>query len=268
MGVDQQRIAVVVALGRVAGEVDLADQLDREAVDIGDRIVLLVGGRDVDVVDVEEKTAARAAGDLGEEVDLAHGALAESHIGRRVLEEHAAADGLLHLVDVIGDPAERSLVIGKRQQVVVEDRVVARPGEMLREQARLVAVDQMPEALEVVPVEGPGGADRQADPVQRQRIALADGAEIAMRRTAGAHVVLGMDLEPADIGLARQDRLVVLGLEADADARGDRSLAEGLRGHDRLFSPVRVRGARRAGGDGRAASSAHISGVTPGAGSG
>ena len=41
--------------------------------------------------------------------------------------------------------------------------------------------------------------------MQRQRIAFRDGFQIAMRRAAVAHVVLGMDLEEADIGLALED---------------------------------------------------------------
>ena len=39
-----------------------------------------------------------------------------------------------------------------------------------------------------------------------------------MRRTAGAHVVLGVHLEEADIGMAVEDGAVVLGLEAEAGA--------------------------------------------------
>ncbi len=87
---------------------------------------------------------------------------------------------------------------------------------MLGEQAGLVALVERLQALEMIRVERPRGADREADAMQRQRIALANGGKVAMRRTAGAHVVLGVDLEEADIGRAIEDRGVVLGLEADA----------------------------------------------------
>ncbi len=42
--------------------------------------------------------------------------------------------------------------------------------------------------------------NREPDAVERQGIALADGAEIMVGRPAVAHVVLGVDLEPADVG--------------------------------------------------------------------
>jgi hypothetical protein len=42
--------------------------------------------------------------------------------------------------------------------------------------------------------------DREADAMQRQGIELAQRPEIMVGRSAFAHVVLGMDLEPADVG--------------------------------------------------------------------
>ena len=50
----------------------------------------------------------------------------------------------------------------------------------------------------MIAVERPHRADRQPDAVHRQRIALAQRGELRMRRAAGAHVVLGMDLEESD----------------------------------------------------------------------
>jgi hypothetical protein len=58
-------------------------------------------------------------------------------------------------------------------------------------------------------------ADRQADAVDGQG-ALAHRIQIAVRWAAGAHVVFGMDFEKAHARARPQNRLVVLGLQADA----------------------------------------------------
>ena len=60
------------------------------------------------------------------------------------------------------------------------------------------------------------GGQGQAHPVQRQRTAFANGFQGRQTRAAGRHVVLGMDLEPQPLGVARQGVVVVLGLEAKA----------------------------------------------------
>ena len=73
--------------------------------------------------------------------------------------------------------------------------------------------------LEMRLVQRPRRADRQADAVQRQRVTLADGVEAAMRRAARAHVVFRVDLEKSKLRARFHDRLEMLGLESDADAR-------------------------------------------------
>ena len=96
---------------------------------------------------------------------------------------------------------------------------MGRPREVLGNEGRLKALGDRREPLKMGAVERPGRADRQANPVQRQRIALADRVEAAMRRAAGAHVVLRVDFEKPKLGTRVDDRLEMLGLEPDADAR-------------------------------------------------
>src|SRR5438477_5946918 len=60
---------------------------------------------------------------------------------------------------------------------------MARPRKVLGEKPWLVAGDQVLQAPQMVLVEGLGRADRQAHPVQRQRIALADRSKVAVRHT-------------------------------------------------------------------------------------
>src|SRR5262249_2477635 len=118
---------------------------------------------------------------------------------------------------------KRLVGVGERQEVVEKGILVGRPGEMLGEEAGLVAFDEVLQPRQVIAVKRLLRADRQPDAVQRQRIAIADRSEIAVRRAAGAHVVLGMDLEEADIGGRLEYRPVVLWLEPDAGAPRDRT---------------------------------------------
>src|SRR5271169_3016499 len=61
----------VHVLGDVmAGKVDLADRIDRECLEVGERIELEIPRADVDVVDVAENTAAGSTGNRGQELRL------------------------------------------------------------------------------------------------------------------------------------------------------------------------------------------------------
>jgi hypothetical protein len=95
---------------------------------------------------------------------------------------------------------------------------------MLGEERGLVARDERLQAPEMLAVERPGAPDRQPDAMQRDGIAFADCAEIVVRRPALAHVVLGMNLEPADVGGGVEDCTVMLGLEPGAGAGRERHL--------------------------------------------
>ena len=48
-------------------------------------------------------------------------------------------------------------------------------------------------------------ADRKPDAVDRERVTLAQSAELRMRRSAGAHVIFGVHLEEADRLRCRDD---------------------------------------------------------------
>src|SRR5215207_3751040 len=95
---------------------------------------------------------------------------------------------------------------------------MARPGEVLGKELGLVALDQSFQAQEMIAIETPGRSDRQANPVQGQRITLADGTELGVRRAAFAHVVLSMHLEEPHPRLRREDLRDVVVLEAHACA--------------------------------------------------
>ena len=120
---------------------------------------------------------------------------------------------------MFGDPGERVAGIGQGQEIVEERALMGRPGQVLGNQRRLEPPRDRREPLQMRLVERSGRADRQADAVQRQRVKLADGVEAAMRRAARAHVVFRVDLEKPKLRPGFDDRLEMLGLESDADAR-------------------------------------------------
>src|SRR5271156_6676843 len=103
MAVDKKKIALVIGLFGMSRQMYLADMFDREVGDITKRRMAVIGGRDEDVVDVEQQPAAGAAYQLANEVSFAHRRLAKHDIGGGVFEKDRPADRLLHFVDVITD---------------------------------------------------------------------------------------------------------------------------------------------------------------------
>ena len=80
-----------------------------------------------------------------------------------------------------------------------------------------------------------GRSDRQTHAMDRQWIERAYALQEVMRRTAGPHVVLGMHLEPADIGSGFEDMPLVFGLQPGTGTK------EAVRRHDEApYMGVRV----------------------------
>ena len=131
-------------------------------------------------------------------------------------------DCVLHLIDVIADMAQRRVGLGERQQVVKTDGLARRLGDMFRDERALVALNEGAEAREMRLVQGLRSADRHAHAVQRNGMVAANSLEGAMRRAAGAHVVLGVNLKEAARLRPLEDRLQVLGLEACPRQSGNR----------------------------------------------
>src|SRR5271166_2463615 len=222
VAVDEQRLALVVALFGMSGEMDFADEPKRIIRQIVERREAVVGSRHEDVVDVEQEAAAGAARDGADEIRLAHCRFPEQDIGRRIFEQQRSADRLLHFVDMVAHRRERRFGVGQRKQVVEIYVLVRRPGQMLGDERGLVATNKVGETGKMRLVQGLRGADRHAHAMQRKGMVAADGFERAMRRAAAAHVVLGVNLEKAARLPPRDDRLQVLGLEACPGQSRDR----------------------------------------------
>ena len=72
----------------------------------------------------------------------------------------------------------------------------------------------------MVAIERPHRSNRQPDAMHRQRIMFAQCAELRVRRSAGAHVILRVYLEESDRLRSGEDVMKMCRLEADAGTRG------------------------------------------------
>jgi hypothetical protein len=125
MGIDEERPGRVVGgEGRMAAEMDFPNMLRRKGVDIGARIKGMVGGGDKHVVDVQQQPAAGAASKDIEKSDLRHLVIGKAHIGRGVLDEDPASEGVLHFLDMGCNAAQGLGGIGQRQKIVEVGRAV------------------------------------------------------------------------------------------------------------------------------------------------
>src|ERR1700759_2823844 len=115
---------------------------------------------------------------------------------------------------MIADAAKRRLGVRQRQQIVEVNVVVRGPCEVFGDQRGLVAFDEIAETDKMRLVEGLGASDRHADAVERHGMVAADGLERTMRRSAGAHIVLGMNFEESALFAFVQDRREMLVFEA------------------------------------------------------
>ena len=93
----------------------------------------------------------------------------------------------------------------------------------------MIAFHQCRQARQVSVVQRAFAADGQADAVQRQRIVLADQPQVVVERSAGHHVVFGVDLKKTNVGQGGEHLLEVLALEPQpgpARKAGSRSLGD------------------------------------------
>src|SRR3546814_7560555 len=71
---------------------------------------------------------------------------------------------------------------------------------MLGKRLRRVTRNQRSQLIEVGTIERAGTTDRQPDTMNRQRVVLADPAQVMVECAAFDQIVLGMDFEEPEIG--------------------------------------------------------------------
>ena len=121
---------------------------------------------------------------------------------------------------MVADLIKRFPTIGNRKQVVEIGHVVARPREVLGKRCRLVAIDKAFQPTQMFPVQRPLASDRQADPMQGDRVELPQSPELEMRQAAGAHIVFSMDFEEGRPMRTIDQPIEEIRLEADPRAIG------------------------------------------------
>src|SRR5690349_2857111 len=152
MIIDQHH-AVGRMIAAMSRNMYFADRAAWEAPDPSPGIEPDIVSRDIDIVDVEQESAAGAANELGEKLCLVHGRLRKVDICREILDKDLSPERRLGQIDVVGKNRERFLIVRNRQQVIEIDTLADTPGEVLRHDRRLIAVADRLQAEEVISVD-------------------------------------------------------------------------------------------------------------------
>ena len=99
----------------------------------------------------------------------------------------------LYLIDMVAYQRQSLGIEGGGQQVIQVHIIVNGKGQVFRERIGLVACDQSCQPVQMPAIERSFAADRQPDAVNRQRVALADFAQVNNLSPAFRAVDLGGD---------------------------------------------------------------------------
>src|SRR5262245_34581207 len=102
----------LVRLDGKAAEMEFADRVGGQVIDVTVRIEAHIVSAQMDIADIAQEATARAVHELAEKFGLGHGGGAKADIARRILDEVAAPKTVLDLADVLADDAQRLRVIG------------------------------------------------------------------------------------------------------------------------------------------------------------
>ncbi len=112
---------------RVAGDVNLRDAVGGHGVDVVHGLELVVHGRDVDVVHVEENAAVGAFDHLGQKLPLGHLGAGEGGIAGDVLDGHGNFEEVLNHAHALDGALDGLPGVRQRQQVVRVGSIHASP---------------------------------------------------------------------------------------------------------------------------------------------
>src|SRR5438552_1325436 len=155
-------------------QVNLTDGVYGQRRKIRGRAPAMIATADVDVIDVAQDAAAGALRDGGDELPFGNDRLAVLKIRRRILDENLPLQIRLRLLDMAANDIECFFGHRQRQEVGNVDPVDHAPGQMLRDEARLEALDDLAYALQMSAIERLGAAQRQAHAVQSDRVIAAN----------------------------------------------------------------------------------------------
>lgn len=163
------RVDDVFTVVCVSSEMELADTIDGDGLEVGVDGEAVVKGADVDVVDIQEDLAVGALGDLAQEVPFGEFAFGESDVARDIFEQDLASEGILDLLDARDDVADGFFGVGEREKVVAVVSTECAPAQVIRDPRRLEALFEGFECVEVFDRERVGIADAKGDSVHYDR---------------------------------------------------------------------------------------------------
>ncbi len=166
MVVNQECVARAIGITREACQVDLPDGMQREFIDYLPRISPMVRTRNMDIVDIQQETASGALDDLGHELPFAHGRSFKFDVSGRIFQKHAQIQTVLHLIDMIANPAQGSFIVRQREQIVEKNTPVTGPGKVLGKHCRPVSPDQAMQPVQMRSIQGILSTQGHANPVQ------------------------------------------------------------------------------------------------------
>ena len=203
----------------MTGEMDFSNDGRVYGIDIGVHVEIDIGRAHLDIVDIEQQAAARLSAQGVDEFGFGHLVVSIAQVARRIFDQDRTVQPVLSLADFAGDMVKRFTGIGNGQQIGVAIMGVAAPAQMVGHHCRLIAIAQRRQLFQISDVEPAGAAQRQAGAVKAERKTFGDGAEPAVRRTAIAKIILGMNLDPGRAPGCRgivQHIVIMYRLETDA----------------------------------------------------
>src|SRR6478672_3947793 len=122
---------------------NLTHSLRGNGVEPGRSVETDVVRTDRNVVDVDKQSASAAPRELGQEACLAPAVLMKVEIVGRIFDEDLPSEDVLDPADIVGTARQHFVGARNGQEIGETSAVQARPGEMLRYERGLEAVDEL-----------------------------------------------------------------------------------------------------------------------------
>ena len=209
---------------------------------IGRHVEAVIGGADIDIVDVEQEAAAGLFRQTSAKTPIPEYRKHEIRDRCSGFPDQRTAEIILHRAHAVGDMREALPRQRHRQQIMRVHAVDAGPAQMIRNPDRPHMLGELAQLAQIGHVERIGAADRQRHAVHHHR---------PMRRYAIQHVrgiavivdeILADDLEPIDTplrGIGAHEVRKVRIAQADAVAEGRQSETRFAATHETRSTPSR-----------------------------
>src|SRR5258707_4401686 len=199
---------VLFKLG-VPRDMDLRHALCRNTIYVIMGIEIVVSGRHINIVDVQEDAAIRQFHHFGKKLPLRHLRNVEFGITAYVLHSNRYLKKVPHFTNFLCGEAGSLEGIGHGQQVVTVGPIDAAPAQMVSQPRCLCAPDQRLQSPPMLAIWWLMGTKVHRNTMLDDLIALKNLIKNMQRSSTIDHVVLGDDLEPIHNRLFRENVLVM-----------------------------------------------------------